>query len=184
MDSFIWAQIIGLFVLSLEVFRFQCRSSKVFFYIEPILSTCYAAQLYLLGADAYLINVITITRAFAGVFLSQKHLVNVIVWFYIPVYVFVGLSVASSLVECLPVLAILCSSFAFLQRENLWMVRRLYIMNGLSWTAFALPTEAYTLALCSLFIASSAAVAIFRYEEKYQDLLAQVLSFRLKKLPV
>ena len=184
MDSFIWAQIVGLVALSLEVTRFQLKSPKAFFFIEPVLSALYASQLYLLGADAYLISVISVLRALSGAFLSQKQLTKLVIGFFIPAFIIVGLLSVSSLFEAIPVLALMFSTFAFLQRENTKLVRRLYIMNWMSWLFFMIPSGGYAFAITAIFVMSSIVVSIFRYEEKYQNILQQFLRFKLKKLPV
>jgi len=185
MDYFLLAQFVGLISLSLEIFRFQCKSPKVFFYIEPFLSILYFLQFALLGASgAYLVSALSITRGFAGLFLNQKNMRQIIVMFYIPAYITIGLIVASSFFEFLPTIALLVSSMTFLCRDNRWLVTRLYIVNNAIWLIYAVPYDAYAhMATCVLTL-TSLVIGIIRYEKVFTRIKTYALNYSYKKISV
>lgn len=183
MDNFILAQIVGLIALSLEIYRFQCKNPKIFFIIDPFLSILYITQFYLLGTNAYLISMITLTRGLAGVFLNQKQIVFVITMFHIPAYIFICAASGIGLENALLMLGALGSTFAFLERDNIWLIRRFYVFSNIFYMSFSMFSGAYAYGICCSIALSSVLVAIFRYEEKYQNILQQCLVLFNKKKP-
>ena len=172
MDYYITAQVLGFIALGLEMLRFQLKSSRLFFYIEPFLSTIYFFQFFLLGAlSAYAVSALSIARAFCGALLNQEQLRKIVIYFFIPSFLTIGFFTADSLLNSLPTLAILFSTTAFLIRDQREIVVRLYILNCLCWLVYAIPYEAYAHAIACCLILCSLIIGIFRHEEKYRNLL-------------
>lgn len=164
MDLFIAAQLIGFIALCLEMWRFQCKSPRIFFYVEPILATLYFTQFYLLGADAYIVSALAIARGILGLILSQKNMRPVIILLFIPAYISIAIMTYSSFFHLLPILAISCSTAAFLIQENRKLVVRLFLLNTTIWFAYAIPVDAYVHAINSALIFGSLIIGIIRHE--------------------
>lgn len=178
-NTFIYAQIAGLTALIIEITRFQLKSSRSFFYVEPALSSLYTLQFYFLSAySAVFVSLISIIRGTCGAFLSQKKMSSLIILFFIPCYVTVTYFTYEEMLDLLPMVALLISSCAFIFRENRSLVARLYILNNSIWFVYAFYYMAFAQMIVSMMIISSLTIGIIRHEDYYQkrfELLSNIL---------
>ncbi|MEM9468712.1 MAG: YgjV family protein [Pseudomonadota bacterium] len=166
---FILAQIVGLIALSLEIFRFQAKSSKSFFYFEPILAALYTLQFYLLSAPAAVAtSAIGIVRGVCGIRFSEILIRKAVIFVFIPSYMICTYIVYQTPLDLLPGIALLCSSITFLIRDNRYWVARLYLLNTALWIIYSIPVEAYVHVLNGLLVFTSIAIGIFRHEKFYK----------------
>jgi len=165
MEHFIIAQALGAIAILIEILRFQCKKSRLFFYIDPFLSILYMTQFILLGAGAYIIAMISVFRGFCGLALNDNQLKQALKFIIIPCYIGFGLTAANSLIEILPIIATLTSTLAFFSRDNRWLAARLYIINCLIWSLYCIPFEAYMHFANCLLIMISLIIGIYRHEK-------------------
>lgn len=168
MEYFYIAQIFGLIALITEMIRFQIKDPKKIFYAEPILSTSYFLQFLLLGAtSAYAVSMISIGRAFAGISLNEKNLRRAILYVFMPAYLSTLIYTnINSLIDILPVMAIMCSTTSFLYKDNRKFVTRLFILNSLFWITYAASVGAYVMIISSALIMTSIMIGIIRHEKR------------------
>lgn len=168
MEYFYIAQIFGAIALVTEMIRFQIKDPKKIFYAEPVLNISYFVQFFLLGAaSAYAVSIISIARGFAGITLNEKHLRRAILYVFMPAYLStLAYTNINSIIDLLPVMAIMCSTTSFLYQSNRKLVARLFILNSLFWITYAASVGAYIMVFSSALIMSSIIIGIIRHEKR------------------
>jgi len=83
---------------------------------------------------------------------------------FMPAYFIMTVNIYENFIDIFPLLAILCSTCAFLFKEDRYIVSRLFILNCVFWIIYSLTVGAYVQILNCLLMGSSIVIGIIRHE--------------------
>ena len=162
--TFLWAQIIGLFAMSLAVGAWQLKNSRHIILCYVPANSLWAIQYLLLGAPlGALMNICSVFKDGALGFISERFVRHIILTFLIVAWS-VGLYSLTHWYDLLPLVGVSILNIALLQRDNRSLYARAGVICASLWLIYNLIVHSWMGACCSTFVIISSVTGMARHE--------------------
>lgn len=163
-NTFLWAQIIGLFAMTFAVSAWQFKNPRHIILCFVPANTLWAIQYFMLGAWlGVIMNICSVAKDGALAFIHERYVAYLIGAFLAVAWGF-GLYSFTHWYDILPLAGVTTVNLALLQRDNRPLYARACILTGCFWLGYNIIVHSWMGTCCSTLVIISSIVGMARHE--------------------